>query len=67
MSEARTIWHDLEARQNSAETRQRVGLLLTACFLIAMCVAEVAFVRYVAGPETVNALTTVEGMPAGVE
>jgi hypothetical protein len=67
MSEARTIWHDLEARQNGAVNRQRVGLLLAACILIAMCAAEIAFVRYVATPETVNALTTIEGMPVGVE
>jgi hypothetical protein len=67
MSDARTIWHDLEARQNSAVNRQRVGLLLAAFLLIAMCAAEIAFVRYVAAPETVNALTTIEGMPVGVE
>jgi len=67
MSEARTIWHDLDTRQSIAVSRRRIGLALAAAMLIAMCVAEVAFLRYFAGPDTVNMVTATEGMAVGVE
>ena len=62
MSEARTIWQDMEARRSIAVSRQRSGVILMAALLIAMCGAEVLFLTYVAGPDTVNLLTAPEGM-----
>jgi hypothetical protein len=67
MSEARTVWHDLQTRRSAAVSKQRVGLVLIAGLLIVMCAAEIAFLNYVAGPETVNLLTVAEGVPVGVE
>jgi len=67
MSEARTIWHDLETRRSLVTNRQRTSLLLGAGLLIAMCAGEVVFLNYVAGPDTVNILTAAEGMPIGPE
>jgi len=67
MSEARTIWHDLEAWQSRAANRQRLGVLLAAGLLIAMCATEVAFLRYFAGPDSVNMVTVAEGMPVGTQ
>jgi hypothetical protein len=62
MSEAHTIWHDMPARRNAAVTRQWTGVVLAAVLLTAMCGAEVLFLKYVAGPDTVNLLTAAEGM-----
>jgi hypothetical protein len=67
MSEARTIWHNLEAWHSRAVNRQRVGVLLAAGLLIAMCTTEVVFLRYFAGPGTVNMVTAAEGMPVGTQ
>jgi ABC-type Fe3+-siderophore transport system permease subunit len=67
MSEARTIWHDLETRRSVAVSRQRSALLLGAALLIAMCAGEVVFLNYVAGPDTVNILSAAEGMPIAPE
>jgi hypothetical protein len=67
MSEARTVWHDLETRQKVAANRQRSGVLLAAGLLIAMGAAEALFLTYVAGPDTVDLLTAGQGAPAGGE
>jgi hypothetical protein len=67
MSGARTVWHDLETRRATEANRQRTGLLLAAGLLIAMCVAEVLFLRYVALPATVDMMTAAEGIPIGGE
>jgi hypothetical protein len=67
MSEARTVWQDLEVRRNTAANRQRTGLLVAAALLIAMCAAEVVFLNYVAGADTFKILTAAEGMPVGDE
>jgi ABC-type Fe3+-siderophore transport system permease subunit len=67
MSDARTIWHDLETRRSVAANRQWTALLLGAGLLIAMCAGEVVFLNYVAGPDTINILSAAEGMPVGPE
>ena len=67
MSEARTIWHDLEARRSFTANRQRMSLLLAAGLLIAICAGEVLFLNYFVGPDTVNILSAAEGMPVGPE
>jgi hypothetical protein len=46
MSEARAVWHDLQARQKIAANRQRSGVLLAIGLLIAMGVAEALFLAY---------------------
>ncbi len=63
MSEARTIWHTLEARRASAANRERTGIILAVVLLCAMAASEVLFLRFVAGPDSVNLLTAAEGIP----
>ena len=63
MSEARTIWHEMEARRSDAANRHRSGIMLAAALLFAMALAEVAFLRYVAGPDSVNLMAAAEGIP----
>ncbi len=62
MSEARTIWPALEARQNAAAGRRRRGLLLAVCLLCAAAAAEVLFLRVVAGPDAVDMMVMAEGV-----
>jgi hypothetical protein len=67
MSEVHTVWHNLELRQKVAAKRQRSGVLLAAGLLIAMGAAEVAFLAYAVGPDTMDILTAAQGAPAGGE
>ena len=62
MSEARTIWHDLDERRSHAATQQRSGMLLAVALLCAMAAAEVLFLRYVAGPDSVDMMQAAEGI-----
>ncbi len=62
MSEARTVWHTLQTRRNTAASRQRAGILLAAALLSVMAVAEVLFLRFVAGPDSVNMMSAAEGI-----
>ncbi len=62
MSEARAVWHGMEARRNSIRSRERTGLILLAALLVAMSVAEVLFLRFVAGPDSVNMMAAAEGV-----
>jgi hypothetical protein len=57
MSEVRTVWLDWQTRQQVAARRQRSGFMLVIAILVAMTVAEVLFLTYVAGPETVEMVT----------
>jgi hypothetical protein len=61
MSEARTIWHSMETRRSAAVSRERCSLLIAAALLCAMAAAEVLFLHYVAGPDSVNLLMAAEG------
>ena len=63
MSEARTVWHDLQTRRTAVVSRQWSGVLLAAVLLTAMCGAEVVFLKYVAAPDTMNLLNAMEGTP----
>ncbi len=60
MSEARTVWHAIDTR--SAARRQSGGFLLAVCLLCAMTTAEVLFLRFVAGPDSVNMMAAAEGI-----
>ena len=62
MGEARTIWHSMETRRSAAVRRDRAGLLITAALLCTMAAAEVLFLHYVAGPDSVNLLMAAEGV-----
>jgi hypothetical protein len=57
MSEARTVWLDWQTRQQVAARRQRSGFMLVIAMLVAMAAAEVLFLAYVAGPDTVEMVT----------
>jgi hypothetical protein len=61
MSEARTIWQDLDTRRSHAATQERSGMLLAVALLCVMA-AEVLFLRYVAGPDSVNMMQAAEGI-----
>jgi hypothetical protein len=67
MSQARTVWHDLQTRQKVAANRQRSVILLAAGLLIAMTAAEAVFLAYFVGPDTIDMLTAGESVPAGGE
>jgi hypothetical protein len=62
MSEARTIWQDLDTRRSHAATQERSGMLLAVALLCVMAAAEVLFLRYVAGPDSVNMMQAAEGI-----
>ena len=62
MSEARTIWHVMEADRSAAISRHRTGILLVICLLCAAAAAEVLFLRYVAGPDSVQMMAAAEGI-----
>ena len=63
MSEARTVWHPADVRRTTtAASRERSGLMLAICLLIAMAAAEVLFLRFAAGPESVNLISAAEGI-----
>jgi hypothetical protein len=57
MSEARTVWHEMQSRRTAAVKRQRSGIALVVLLLVTMSSAEVLFLRYVAGPDTTDLLT----------
>jgi hypothetical protein len=52
----------METRRSAAVSRDRAGLLIAAALLCAMAAAEVLFLHYVAGPDSVNLLTAAEGV-----
>ena len=62
MSEANTIWHSLEQRRSRAANRERSGVMIAVALLCAMAVAEVLFLRFVAGPDSVNLISAAEGI-----
>jgi hypothetical protein len=62
MSEAHTIWHSLEQRRSRAANRERSGVMIAVALLCAMAVAEVLFLRFVAGPDSVNLISVAEGI-----
>lgn len=62
MSEARTVWHAVEARRTAVASRQRAGFLLAVCLLCAMAAAEVLFLHFVAGPDSVSLISAAEGV-----
>ncbi|MBV9735772.1 MAG: hypothetical protein JO209_07655 [Acidisphaera sp.] len=63
MSEARTIWHDMAARRGVAIRRKRSGMALAVALLCAMAAAEVLFLTFVAGPDSVGLVAAAEGVP----
>jgi hypothetical protein len=63
MSEARTVWHAMDAQRNPAVSRHRTGLLLAVCLLCAVAAAQVLFLYFVAGPDSVNLVAAAEGIP----
>ena len=62
MSEAQTIWHEVRARQRAGARQRWHGAAIAAALLIAMAAAEVLFLAYVAGPDTVDMITAAEGI-----
>ena len=64
MSEAQTIWHETRTRQRARARQQWHGVAMIAALLVAMAAAEVLYLTYVAGPETVDMITAAEGMAA---
>jgi hypothetical protein len=63
MSGTHTVWHTLEQRRRRAANRERSGVLIAVALLCAMAVAEVLFLRFVAGPDSVNLISAAEGIP----
>ena len=61
MSEAPTTWVMTDVRAHRAR-RQRTGMLLGAALLCLMATAEVLFLNFVAGPDTVALMMSAEGV-----
>jgi hypothetical protein len=64
MIEARTVWHAMEARRSPAVSRHRRGFLLAVCLVCAVAAAQVLFLRFVAGPDSIDQLVAAEGIAA---
>jgi|KBSMisStaDraftv2_1062788.scaffolds.fasta_scaffold618237_1 hypothetical protein len=62
MSQARTVWHAIEARQRAAVRREWLDVLLAACLLAAIAANEVVFLHSVAGPESAALLSAPESI-----
>ena len=62
MSEAQTVWHALESRRSASVTRKRTGMALLVCLLCAMTICEALFLKFVAGPDSVNLMVAAEGV-----
>jgi len=62
MSEARTVWHDLTDRQGKSGYQRFTNCTLAATILITMTVAEVQFLCFVAGPDSVNLISAADGI-----
>jgi hypothetical protein len=62
MSETSTISHGIEARPGVVTTRPRSGFLIAVGLLCTMAAAEVLFLRYVAGPDSINMLSAAEAI-----
>ena len=65
MSEAQTLWHEVRARQRAGARQHWQGMAIAAALLVAMSAAEVLYLTYVAGPETVDMITAAEGIASG--
>lgn len=63
MSDVRTIWHEMEMQRSQAAAKHRTGILIAAALLLTMAAAEVLFLRYAAGPDSVNLMAAAEGIP----
>lgn len=63
MSDTRTIWHDLAERRAVPARKPISGYVLVVLLLVTMTVAEVQFLRFVAGPDSVNMMMAAEGIP----
>jgi hypothetical protein len=62
MSDARTVWHAMEAERSAAASRHRAGILLAVGLLYSAAAAEVLFLRFVAGPDSVQLMAAAEGI-----
>jgi hypothetical protein len=61
MSQAPTVWMLTDHRAQRLR-RQRVNMLLVAALLCVMTTAEVLFLNFVAGPDTVATMMAAEGV-----
>ena len=64
MSEARTVWHDLAERRAGARHERFAGYVLAATILVTMATAEVQFLRFFAGPDSVSLIQAADGFIA---
>ena len=61
MIEAPSVWMMTDARAHRVR-RRRTGMMLVAGLLCLMAAAEVLFLNFVAGPDTVAMMMAAEGM-----
>jgi hypothetical protein len=61
MSQAPTAWVMTEVREHRVR-KQRLGILLAAALLCLMATAEVLFLNFVAGPDSVALMMAAEGV-----
>jgi hypothetical protein len=61
MSQAPTVWVMTDVRAHRVR-KQRTGMLIVAALLCLMAAAEVLFLNFVAGPDSVSLMMAAEGV-----
>jgi hypothetical protein len=62
MNDMSTIWAVSDERTYGERNKKRKGIMLAVALLCAMAAAEVLFLNYVAGPESVSMMMAAEGV-----
>jgi hypothetical protein len=62
MNDMPLVWAMSDEQVRRVRSKKRAGLLLVAALLCAMAAAEVLFLNYVAGPDSVAMMMAAEGV-----
>ena len=62
MNNMPTVWALSDERMYGVRSKKRAGIMLAVALLCAMAAAEVLFLNYVAGPDSVAMMMAAEGV-----
>ncbi len=62
MNDMPIVWVVSDERMHSVRGKKRTGIMLAVALLCAMAAAEVLFLNYVAGPDSVAMMMAAEGV-----
>ena len=62
MNDMPMVWVVSEERMHGVRSKKRTGIMLVAALLCVMAAAEVLFLNYVAGPDSVSMMMAAEGV-----